>query len=35
MLIETLQFVAVWFAVSVATGLLFGAFAANQDRGDS
>ena len=32
MLIETLQFIAVWSAISIATGLLLGAFAANQDR---
>ncbi|SEO78910.1 hypothetical protein SAMN05216316_1105 [Nitrosovibrio sp. Nv6] len=34
MLIYALQFAAVWFALSVATGLLFGAVAANQDRED-
>ncbi|SHL41436.1 hypothetical protein SAMN05216428_102328 [Nitrosospira sp. Nsp11] len=32
MLIESLFFVGTWFALSVATGLLFGAVAANQDR---
>jgi hypothetical protein len=32
MLIEILQFAAVYFAVSVATGLLFGKFAAAQDQ---
>ena len=32
MLIYTLQFAAVWFAVSVAAGMLFGRFTANQDE---